>query len=84
LQNPSRWQLDVASVGHSLSGSVPFEIARQRPLAWPVLVIEQAMQSVPHPFSQQYPSTQAPDVHCALMLHIVPLACVGMHAPPEQ
>jgi hypothetical protein len=48
------------------------------------LPIAHAMHVPVQPFSQQTPSTQAPDVHWALMLHVVPLAWVGMHAVPEQ
>jgi hypothetical protein len=48
------------STEHSLSGSVPAEIARHNPFEAPVLAKEQAMQDPVHALSQQNPSTQFP------------------------
>jgi hypothetical protein len=65
---PSHWpsspQLDAVSCGHSLSGSVPATIARQRPEPWLVLEATHAMQPPVQSDSQQTPSTQWSLPHC--------------------
>ena len=58
---PSRPQLLAAWLAHSLSGSVPARTGAQRPLAAPVLVIEQAVHRLLQAVSQQKPSTQLPE-----------------------
>src|SRR5205823_7209985 len=51
-------QLEATSAVHSLSGSLPAAIGRQRPLAAPVLVVAQALHRPVQADSQQTPSTQ--------------------------
>jgi hypothetical protein len=58
LQKPSRPQLAGALAVHSLPGSAPAAMGRQSP-DWPVRL--QAEQRPGQAFSQQTPSTQAPD-----------------------
>ena len=58
---PSRPQVLAAWLAHSLSGSVPARTGAQRPLATPVLVIEQALHRLLQAVSQQNPSTQLPE-----------------------
>jgi hypothetical protein len=57
-QVPSRPQVDAGSTGHSLSGSVPPTIGRQRPSAAAVFAFAQAAHEPLQADSQQTPSTQ--------------------------
>jgi hypothetical protein len=84
LQNPSVPQVDCAVIAHSASGSVPPVTARQRPLGWPVLPIEQAWQTPPQADSQQTPSTQLPLVHSLPSPQAEPFACCPTHAAFRQ
>ena len=55
---PSSPQLEASAAVHSLSGSLPAVMGRQRPSAAPVLVLAQALQRPVQAVSQQTPSTQ--------------------------
>jgi hypothetical protein len=55
---PSRPQVEAGSTGHSLSGSVPPTIGRQRPFAAAVFALEQAAHAPLQADSQHRPSTQ--------------------------
>jgi hypothetical protein len=59
LQKPSLWHVEVASVAHSLSGSVAAAMLPHAPSApVPFLAAEHAWHSPAHDASQQNPSTQ--------------------------
>jgi len=81
---PSFWQVVGGSAAHSLSGSVPLAIGRQRPFAWPVLGNEQAAHRAPHDDSQQTLSTQLPDVHWLEVVHGEPSGSVVPQVVPTQ
>jgi hypothetical protein len=83
-QVPSRPQLEAGSAGHSLSGSVPAVIGRQRPSAAPVREAEQAAQEPAQADSQQTPSTQKPLVHSADPPQAAPFAFTDTHWPAMQ
>src|SRR5215475_3691833 len=52
---PSSPQLEAVSCGHSLSGSVPFVTARQKPLPWPVFGLLHAKHAPGQVDAQQTP-----------------------------
>ena len=74
-------QVDCASAAHSLSGSVPAVMPRQRPSAAPVLAFEQAMQRPLQALSQQRPSTQKLLVHWPAAVQGAPFACGVTQCP---
>jgi hypothetical protein len=84
LQKPSVPQPICEVAAHSMSGSVPFETPRQRPFAWPVLAIEQAMHSVLHADSQQNPSTQLLEVHWLFSVQAEPSGSVVPQLVPTH
>jgi hypothetical protein len=81
---PSRPQVDIGSTVHSLSGSVPPMMPRQRPLAWAVFEPAHAMQPPVHALSQQKPSTQAPVEHWEGSVQAEPWAFTVVQMPPRQ
>jgi hypothetical protein len=84
LQKPSLPQVDGALCVHSLSGSVPLVMLRQRPFAWPVFPIEHAMHGAVQADSQQTPSTQLFDEHWPLVAHGEPSGSVVPQTLPLQ
>ena len=84
LHRPSFWQVDAASAAHSLSGSVPLEMPRHRPLDWPVFALEQAMHRPAQADSQQKPSTQLPEPHWLDIVQADPCGSVVPHVVPTH
>jgi hypothetical protein len=84
LHWPSNPQLDVPSWAHSLSGSVPPTIGRQRPSACAVFAFEQAAQPPAQADSQQTLSTQLPLPHSVEAVQAAPCALIGTHVVPAQ
>jgi hypothetical protein len=81
---PSRPQPETAACAHSLSGSVPPVTGRQRPLAWPVLALEQAAQLPAHAVSQQTASAQKPLAQSVAVAQTAPFAApIGESVPPS-
>ena len=74
----------MGSAAHSLSGSVPPVTGRHRPLAAPVLALEQALQRSAQADSQQTPSTQSPLAHWLAAVHAPPLVCGAMQYPATE
>jgi hypothetical protein len=72
------------STEHSLSGSVPDEIARHNPLEAPVLAKEQAMQVPVHAPSQQKPSTQFPLRQSLAAVQASPFSFLPTQVPFEH
>jgi hypothetical protein len=81
-QVPSRPHSLEVSTEHSVSGSVPAETGRQRPLEAPVLAEEQAMQEPVQAFSQQKPSAHVPETHSLAVKQLPPVAFLPTQVPP--
>jgi hypothetical protein len=77
-------QLAGVSCGHSLSGSVPIETARQRPFVRPVFGLLHARHEPVQADSQQTPSTQKPLAHSPAAPQAAPNPCAPVHDVPEQ
>ena len=67
-----------------MSGSVPVETARQRPLAWPVFWLLHAKHDPVQSASQQTPSTQKPLPHSTEPPQAAPNPFTPPHDVPEQ
>jgi len=83
-QKPSFPQDNAESCVHSLSGSVPPTIGRQRPSAWAVLAAEQAKQPLAHPDSQQTPSVQELLEHSSGAPQAAPVAFSVTQLPADE
>ena len=69
---------------HSLSGSVPPTIARQRPSAWAVFAAEQAKQPPVQADSQQTPSMQELLEHSSGAPQAAPFAFTVVQLPADE
>jgi len=59
-------------------------MGRQRPLACPVSVIEQELQTAVHALSQQSPATQLPIAHWLLPVQAAPFVFLAVQIPDAQ
>ena len=83
-QKPSFPHDSAESCVHSLSGSVPPMIARQRPLAWAVFAAEQAKQPPVQADSQQTPSMQELLEHSSGAAQAAPFAFTVVQLPADE
>ena len=81
---PVNPQLEGVSCVHSLSGSVPIETGRQRPLVAVVFALLHATHEPAQSDSQQTPSTQKPLAHSPAPPQLAPNPCTAIHDVPEQ